>query len=317
MNHLESSFTGRNSFWRYIVMFAAVMVATNTIGAFPLIIAISAKAVADPEIMNEISSNPNDLSALGLNPNVNLLMMLFPFLVGLAAYLLLVRPLNGRSFRVTLNGTEKIRWGRMLVSALIWLILSAIYLFVYLKADPSNFTLNNTSLSLITLSVITLLFVPFQAAFEEILFRGYLMQGFAVLLRNRWLPVVITSVLFGLMHSFNPEVEDFGFFAMMPQYILFGLIFGIITIMDDGVEAAIGAHSANNIFLCIMVTNDSSALQTDAVFRQHEIYPATEFTGLLVTGILFLVILKYLFRWGDFMHIFSRVEGKPAIVQTE
>lgn len=298
-------------------MFAAVMVATNTVGAFPLILAISAKAVSDPGIMNEITSNPNDLSSLGLNPNVNLLLMLFPFLVGLAAYLLLVRPLNGRSFRVTLNGTDKIRWGRMFISALIWLVLSAIYLFVYLKADPANFSLNNTSSSLITLSVITLLFVPFQAAFEEILFRGYLMQGFAVLFRNRWAPLLITSVLFGLMHSFNPEVEDFGFFVMIPQYILFGLIFGIITIMDDGVEAAIGAHAANNIFLCITVTNDSSALQTDAIFRQHEIFPSTEFVALLVTGILFLVILKYVFRWGEFSHVTGRVVSIPAAVHTE
>ena len=317
MNHLESSFTGRNNFWRYIVMFAAVMVATNTVGAFPLILAITAKAVSDPGIMNEITSNPNDLSSLGLNPNINLLLMLFPFLVGLAAYLLLVKPLNGRSFKATLNGTEKIRWGRMFVSAIIWLILSAIYLFVYLKADPANFSLNNTSASLITLSAITVLFVPFQAAFEEILFRGYLMQGFAVLFRNRWMPLIITSVLFGLMHSFNPEVEDFGFFVMMPQYILFGLIFGIITIMDDGVEAAIGAHAANNIFLCIMVTNDSSALQTDAVFRQHEIFPATEFIALLATGILFLMVLKYVFRWGDFLQVSGRVISIPAAVQAE
>lgn len=298
-------------------MFAAVMVATNTVGALPLILAISAKAFSDPEIMNEITSNPNDLSALGLNPNINLFLMLFPFLVGLAAYLLLIRPLNGRSFRVTLNGTEKIRWGRMFISAFIWLVLSAIYLFIYLKADPDNFSLNNTSASLITLAVITVLFVPFQAAFEEILFRGYLMQGFAVLFRNRWVPLIITSVLFGLMHSFNPEVEDFGFFVMMPQYILFGLIFGIITVMDDGIEAAIGAHAANNIFLCIMVTNDSSALQTDAVFRQHEIFPSAEFIALLATGILFLMILKYIFRWSDFSQLISRVKAVPAVVQTE
>ena len=78
---------------------------------------------------------------------------------------------------------------------------------------------------------------------------------------------MMTSVLFGLMHAFNPEVEEFGFFTMMPQYILFGLIFGIVTILDDGIEAAIGAHAANNIFLCIMVTHNSSALQTPAVYR--------------------------------------------------
>ena len=89
--------------------------------------------------------------------------------------------------------------------SLVWLLLSAIYLFLYLKFDPSNFTLNNQTVSLLILALISLLFIPFQAAFEEVLFRGYLMQGFAALVKNRWFPLIMTSVLFGLMHAFNPE----------------------------------------------------------------------------------------------------------------
>ena len=110
----------------------------------------------------------------------------------------------------------------------------------------------------------------------------------------------MTSVLFGLMHALNPEVKEYGFLTMMPQYILFGLIFGIITILDDGIEAAMGAHAANNTFLCIMVTNKSSALQTAALYEQHTLYPWTEFGALLVTAIIFILILKRVFRWKNF-----------------
>ena len=270
MNHLESSFTGKNSPWRYIVMFAVILIATNTVGAIPLLIGYISKAASDPSIVSDIAKNPNDLGVLGLDPNMGLFMMLFPFLIGLLAFMILVKPLNYRTFKVTVNGTGMFRWNRFLISALVWMILSAVYFFIYLKMDPSNFSLKNTSGTLIPLILISLFFIPFQAAFEEVLFRGYLMQGFAVILRNRWFPLVMTSVLFGLMHAFNPEVEEFGFFTMMPQYILFGLIFGIVTILDDGIEAAIGAHAANNVFLCIMVTHKSSALQTPAVYEQHE-----------------------------------------------
>ena len=52
---------------------------------------------------------------------------------------------------MTINGTGKIRWNRFFISAVVWLILSALYLFVYLKLDPSNFTINNKTSSLITL----------------------------------------------------------------------------------------------------------------------------------------------------------------------
>jgi membrane protease YdiL (CAAX protease family) len=307
MTHLESALTGKNSFWRYIVMFAVILIVSNTIGAVPLLIAVAMKSVSNPEVLSYISSNPNDLSVLGLDPNTALIIMLFPFFAGLAAFILLIKPLNKRTLINTINGTGKIRWNRFFISSFIWLILSFLYLFLYLKFEPANFSLNNKTTSLIILSVISLLLIPFQATFEELLFRGYLMQGFAVLARNRWFPLIMTSVLFGIMHAFNPEVKEFGFLTMMPQYIIFGLVFGVITILDDGIEAAMGAHTANNVFLCIMVTNSSSALQTPALYEQHNIYPWTEFAGLVFTGIIFIFILSKIFSWNNFSVLTERI----------
>ena len=141
------------------------------------------------------------------------------------------------------------------------------------------------------------------------------MQGFAVLLRNRWFSLVMTSVLFGLMHSLNPEVKEFGFLTMMPQYILFGLIFGVITILDDGIEAAMGAHAANNIFLCILVTNKASALQTPALYEQINIHPWIEFAGLFFTGIVFVMILKIIFRWDNFSPLTEDIKSAKPVSQ--
>jgi len=310
MNHLESSYTGKNSPWRYIVMFAAVLIISNTIGAVPLLIAYAMKAASDPSVAAELASHPNNINVLGLDPNVGLIMMLFPFIAGLLGFALLVRPLNGRNIMATINGTGIFRWKRFFISGLVWLILSAAYFFVYLGLDPSNFTVKNTSETLVFLVIVSLCLIPFQAAFEEVLFRGYLMQGFTALTRNRWIPLLTTSLLFGLMHSFNPEVDEFGFFTMMPQYFLFGLIFGIITIFDDGIEGAIGAHAANNAFLCIFVTHSSSALQTQAIYEQHTIHPWIEFAALLMTGLIFILILMAIFRWKDYSLLFAKVERK-------
>ena len=308
MNHLESTFTGKNSFWRYIVMFAVVLIVSNTIGAVPLLIALFLKSGSNPAVFSQIAANPNDFSVIGLSPEAGFIMMLFPFIAGLIAFVLLVKPLNNRSLKATINGTRKIRWNRFFIAAVVWLILSALYLFVYLKIDPSNFKLNNNTATLLTLAIVSVIFIPFQAAFEEVLFRGYLMQGFAALVKNRWFPLIMTSVLFGCMHAFNPEVEEFGFFTMMPQYIVFGLIFGIITILDDGIEAAMGAHTANNIFLCVLVTNNSSALQTSALYEQVNIHPWTEFGSLVVSGIVFILILKMIFRWDSFSLLFRKIK---------
>jgi membrane protease YdiL (CAAX protease family) len=298
------------------MMFVAVILATNTIGAVPLLIVYAVKTAADPGLLTEIANDPQNMNMLGMNPNLGFMIMIFPFLIGLLAFIILIKPLNGRTLKLTINGTENFRYGRFFYSGLVWLILSGIYLFAYLHWDPDNFVMQNTTATLAALILISFLLVPFQAAFEEILFRGYLMQGLTVLAKNRWVPLLITSILFGLMHAFNPEVEEFGFLIMMPQYILFGLIFGIITILDDGIEAAMGAHTANNIFLCIMVTHKSSALQTPAVYEQLNVYPWIEFSALFITGIIFIMILKRLFHWDDFSVLAGRVEPEPNSTQS-
>ena len=111
-------------------------------------------------MFSQLAANPNDYGVLGLDPNVGLLMMLFPFMAGLLAFVLLVKPLNNRTIRMIINGTSKIRWNRFFISAAVWAVLSALYFLFYLKLDPSNFQLNNKSISLLILSVV---FDPFHS----------------------------------------------------------------------------------------------------------------------------------------------------------
>ncbi|MCU0462385.1 MAG: CPBP family intramembrane metalloprotease [Bacteroidales bacterium] len=315
MNHLESSFAGKNNWWRYIIMMLAIFAATNTIGAIPMMISIGLKTASDPNVLEDLAANPNDLSVLGLDPNIYLLEMIFPFIIGLIAFILLLHPLNGKTLKQVINGTGTLRWKRLFISAFVWIIFSAIYLFISMKLDPSNYSLNNTSKNLIPLIIISILLIPLQAAWEEIIFRGYLLQGFTVWLKNRWAPVIVTTILFASMHIINPEIKEYGFWNMMPQYLLFGLIFGVMTVLDDGVEAAIGAHSANNAFLSIMLTNKGSVLQTPAIYEQHNYYPLTELLMMLVMGTLIILVLMLLFRWKNFLVLFSKVEPPVISVQ--
>ncbi|MDQ1332708.1 MAG: protease family protein, partial [Bacteroidota bacterium] len=199
MNHLEASFTGKNSFWRYCLMIVTVFAASNTIGALPLLLTIGTRAVSDPDMLEKMSADPGNLSPLGIDPNLSLLMMLFPFIVSLAVFASLIKPLNGRTLMQIINGTCNFRWKRFFISSLVWLIASAIYLIVNLKVDPSNFSLNNATPTLMLLALVSVIFIPFQAAFEEVIFRGYLMQGFSLLVKNIFFPLIMSSLLFGLM----------------------------------------------------------------------------------------------------------------------
>jgi hypothetical protein len=260
-----------------------------------------------------------DFEAMGINLNFGFALTVFPFILAFLALVLLVKPLHERTTVTVINGGRRIRWGRIFFSALVWTAISALWLFYSMKTDPGSYILNNTSISLVTLAILALAMIPLQAGFEEILFRGYLMQGFAFFSHNRWLPIVVTSVLFGLMHGLNPEVKEYGFLTMMPQYVFFGLVFAVLTMMDDGIELAIGAHTANNAFLSIFITNKDSALQTPAMYEQLEYNPMQEFGGLVVMSLVFIAIMVIVYKWKDLRKLYSRInvqqETGPAADQ--
>lgn len=293
----ESALKGKNAFWRYVVMFIVVFAATNIVGALPLVLVLIFNSVKNPEVLDASSDNLMDLSIYGIDPNTGLVLMIFPFIIGLITFMLLMKPMHERSVMTVFNGSKSIRWKKFLLSALVWLSLMGIYLYFSISNNPGNFTINNTSTTLIWLVIIAIFLMPFQTTLEEILFRGYLMQGAGTWFGNKWLPLIITSLLFGLMHGFNPEVKDFGFWIMMPQYVLFGLVFGILTIFDDGIELAMGAHAANNVFLSIFITHKSSALQTAAVYEQKDVYPWADFLSLLLISVLFISLMGILNKW--------------------
>lgn len=302
---MTAPFRGKNAFWRYFVGVVAPFIAANVIGALPLAAVIITRTL-EGSPMPQKGGMP-DFEAMGINLNVGFVLNIIPFLLGLLTIILLVKPLHNRSFQTVVNGGRKTRWGRVFMAALVWIVVSAVWMIYSLKSDPGNFRINNTSTSLIVLAILALTLIPFQAAFEEILFRGYLMQGFAVLARNRWIPIVVTSLLFGLMHGLNPEVQQYGFLTMMPQYIFFGLVFAVLTMFDDGIEMAIGAHAANNIFLSVLITHDDMALQTPALYEQVQIYPWKEFAGLVVMSVVFLVIMAIICRWKDIRKLYARI----------
>ena len=92
------------------------------------------------------------------------------------------------------------------------------------------------------------------------------MQNIGVISKNRWLPLIITSTAFGLVHAGNPEVAKLGNMIFV-YYIGSGLFAGIITLMDEGLELALGWHAANNIVIALLVTADFTAVQTDSILK--------------------------------------------------
>ena len=92
------------------------------------------------------------------------------------------------------------------------------------------------------------------------------MQGIGILTKNRWLPLFLTSIAFGLLHIANPEIEKLGNILLI-HYIGTGFLLGIMTLMDEGLELALGFHAANNLVASLLMTADWTAFQTNSILK--------------------------------------------------
>lgn len=104
--------------------------------------------------------------------------------------------------------------------------------------------------------VMLLCLVPLQAAAEEFIFRGWLLQATGSLLRNPILIVIPQALLFAAAHGWGTV---WGFIDLT----VFGVVIGWLTIRTGGLEAAIALHVTNNLVAFIMSAMYVGGLASD------------------------------------------------------
>jgi membrane protease YdiL (CAAX protease family) len=266
------------------LVFLAAMV-----GQIPLSIAVL--------FSGKMPQNNADLYSL-FDSNVFLFFALLTFVFAFIGLYLVVEKLHLQKFISIITSRERLDWSRILVSFGIWLIISVILFFASYFYDSSDIVLQFNMIPFAILSIITLILMPIQTTAEELLFRGYLMQGFYNLSLNRWFPLLMTSLIFGTMHIMNPEVEKIGYLILV-YYIGTGLFLGIITLMDEGTELAIGFHAANNIVASLLITTDYTVFQTHSIFKDIS-EPSINFEVFFPVLVLFPILLFYFskkYKW--------------------
>ena len=233
-------------------------VATSMFGLIKLFPMIS-----DPEANNTM------MQAMGVSPLAYMLFLLvFPF--SLIALYLGQKFLHKRTILSLHTAAEKIRWSRGLQAFLLtWGVLGSFTLIGHVSSlSPINTNFDAGRFAIYAL--VSILFLPLQSGTEEIVFRGYLNQGFSHILKNKWVAFVITSILFSCLHLSNPEAlkgaEDGILILTMSSYFFFGFIACLMVWMDDGLESAIGFHAGNNTFAAIFVNYEGSVLPTPSLF---------------------------------------------------
>ena len=294
--YIAQAFNALHEWWRYLVGIFIVVIAV-IVGQIPFTVAVFLQAFKNGDSI--FGMDESKMMTL-LEPNLNLFLMLLSFAAGLLGLILVVKYLHNQTFVQLTTSREKIDWKRFWFIFFVWGIISSSIVIADYISSPNDYVYNFKLVPFIILCVIAIIFVPLQTSFEEYLFRGYLMQGSGVIFKNKWVPLLVTSLVFGLLHIANPEVDKLGPVIMI-YYIGTGLFLGIMTLMDEGMELSLGFHAANNLFTVLLVTADWTAFQTHSILKDMSDPTEMGFTEIFmpvfVVFPILLLILSKIYGW--------------------
>jgi membrane protease YdiL (CAAX protease family) len=237
-----------------------------------------------------------------LEPNLNLFLMLLGFCGMLITVIICNKYVNGNSFLSLTTSRSKIDFSRIFFSFGLWSTISVVMIILGYFLSPESYVLNFNLIPFLILSLIVLLLIPIQTSAEEYVFRGYIIQNLGIITRNRWFPLIASSLIFGIIHGQNPEIQKFGGVVFI-FYIGSGLFAGIMTLMDEGIELALGWHAANNMTIALLVTADWTALQTHSILKDISNPDSLPLSEVLIPVLVFFPLVLYIFSkkygWKD------------------
>jgi len=273
-----------NSFGKYLLG-SLIIFAFTFIGQLPITIAIVIKTFKSGKRL----PTKNDELYGFFDANLTLFLILISFAVALLGLFIALRSLHAQKMKDIITSRTRVDWKRFFFAFGIWSLFTIVTTLISYFASPKDFVLQFEPVNFLILCLVVIPLIPIQTSVEELVFRGYLMQGFGVLAKNRWFPLAMTSIIFGCLHIMNPEVTEMGYVVII-YYVLTGLLLGIITLMDEGTELSLGFHAANNLIASLLITSDYSVLQTYAIFKDLS-KPSAGVDVILPAVIIYPVVL--------------------------
>lgn len=233
----------RTGWWTPLVV-GVLGVALYLAFLVPVIVATVVLSFAAPEIVAPLLRIGEGV-AFDLTEPLVVAVLLGSIALMLPAYVLASLVVNGRGLGLISSVAGRLRWRWMLacagVAAALALVLTGVSLL--LPAEEldagSGVVAPADNPSFWATLVVILLIVPLQAAAEEYVFRGYLMQAIGRWLRHPAFAILLPVPLFVLGHLYDPLGQA--------SVAVFAIVAGWLTWRTGGLEAAVALHVVNNL----------------------------------------------------------------------
>ncbi|HRJ54208.1 MAG TPA: CPBP family intramembrane metalloprotease [Candidatus Thiothrix moscowensis] len=279
---------GKNHWWRYLASVFIIFIFWQILGGIPLGIMV-VMLLGDENPATDV--NLETLEFTGIDPLWPYLAINFTLLGMLAGLLLSVRFLHQRSILSLVTPLTNLNWQLLLKGFTVYFLLTALATFAESLFRPVEYEMTFDFEQFIIFLPLALIITPLQAAAEELLFRGYLMQGISMLTRIIAVPVIGSSLVFMLAHFSNPEMQADETALLPLLYFLLALFLAIITVKSNSLELAIGVHAANNLFAVLVMNYANSALPAPSIFTASEIDPLASLISFVLIAAAFYAIV--------------------------
>lgn len=293
----EAAYRGKNDLWRYLVV-ALLVIVGYILGQMPFGVAALLKTGSGEEIDLTSFRETADFSYLGLEPNMGLFLLLLSFVGALIFLCVGVNWIHRRPWQSLVSYYGRFKVGKIAFGFFIWLFLWLCVEAISYLFNPELYEFYFSGSQFFILLLIALLVLPLQTSFEEFFFRGWMMQGLGVYSGKKWIALVFSTLAFAAIHSLNPEVKEYGYLPMMFYYLQAGLLLGLITILDDSLDLALGIHFATNFYAAVFFNYEAAALQTHSLFSIAEpLNVATVNLVFFVLALVLILICKIKYNW--------------------
>jgi uncharacterized protein len=274
---------GKNTHIRYFSSFLLIllfMVISGVVYAFSI------------WITGKVNPSIVELKKLTIkDPLVDLFLSHIFYIFWIIGIWISAKTIHKRSLISFITPFHKINWKRVFFGFIVFFVLLSISQIIDVVLNPEDYKWNDFDLSrFIWLLVAAIFLVPIQTTTEELFFRGFLLQWVRKLVKQPILLAIIVGFIFGALHFGNPEMSNSAFWAGL-DYVFTGFMWSYIAIRTNSAEFTIGAHAANNMFLCIFLTYENSVFANlPSLFVLTNVDDMLSTIYSIITSTLFFII---------------------------
>ena len=274
-----------------------------TLGSITIIIFWQFIGIIPFALLEDVSTKNNEINML-----LEYVIGNWIFVIGLVGILIASRLFHKKKLIKFITSRANIDYDKILIAMVIGFMFMSYEIFLLDVNAFDNIRFNSPSINVfLILLLFAIILTPIQCAFEEVLFRGYLLQGLSLKIKNIFFLCLSNGILFMLPHLLNPEPWEYGFSGYVFHLTFAGMFYSYLVIKDNGSEISIGLHAINNLYIALIISTEVSVMQTPSLF----VFKETSFDygiGQIIYTIFSYSLLYTIFstKYGWDKNIFDR-----------